>query len=206
MSMDVREAWLRWNLNFEGVAEDLTGKVTGSIWYRENVVYTGQTPAMRFVKRGRRKPVVLVKHIGMYAPEDLKKQVVIEHCEEIGVFSRHAGDQLDDTELHARVRFIMLMETREYAYETPPKYTGKWLEENKYQADNVAKDLDAYYARYTRYNEIFDLNWPPLPEMYRDHLKAEIAQKLAQYNTPEMVTRRERVKARKLAKQALGLD
>jgi hypothetical protein len=199
--------YLRWNIERRG--DDHSRKSAGDVWWDRTVWYDGNVPCTRFMPGlGKHKPILLVKHLGPQTGTDKTydgrhERIVVP---DIGVFSRYADDMTPDDEVHERIRYILLQQVREYTEINLEGATDKWCAEHVHSSlAAMRRSLAGLYIKYDNYSKSFDLRWPSLPRMYGDQFDELARAKTERWNDPDAVKRRERAKARKLAKEALGL-
>jgi hypothetical protein len=201
----VSECYERWlNLNLNGVGKS-TGK-SSVHFYRDNVYFYNGLPVQRIFDRGvGRKSVLAIKNSVVYVPKFYKDAVELIGVEDLGVFSMYPNDFLKDDKAHERQRFIMLSCIREFVDETVPGYTDELASEGN-SLGAVTRTISNYYEKYEHYAELFGLDWPKLPESYRERVIDTIYRKRDAWSDPKNVAKRERAQAKRLANKALGLD
>ncbi len=207
--IDAREAMSRrhilWNLHREG--EDQSRKSEQHYWWRGPIWYDGNIPCSRFVQGVRGRWFQLIKHTGpLTSDKDLNNRFQRLVVPDIGVFSRYEDDWLPEADMHERIRYILLQQVREYTELRIETHTDKTIAEMAHIASSQRAQLSQLYLKYEDYSKHFGLDWGKLPTMYMEGFDEAVRVKTNRWKDPDAVRRRERAKARKLAKEALGLD
>lgn len=220
---DMNYRWCKWV--FEGKGKD-SGNGGGEHFYRDRVKYYGSWPRQRWVKSYRNGEVLLVRHVRPNDPACDDSRVGMKTIDgyahghtriivdDLGVFSKYPGDMVEDDKLHERQEFIMVSKVRHFVMEELPSITGdqfekpwhRWSQEDGTTLDHYRAWLKKQQEVYFDYSYAFGLYWNGIPQMYFDRFEEVVAAKLRKYNDPKAVAQRERTNARRLAKQALGLN
>jgi hypothetical protein len=123
---------------------------------------------------------------------------------DLGVFSSFEGDFLPEDKMHQRQGYIMLKQIETYADRTMKKLTGSALAETRV-FKTQEQLMVALCTRYDKYRKLFELEWPDLDGKYLADFIDRLTERRDKYTDPKAVERRERSKARELAKKTLGL-
>lgn len=75
-----------------------------------------------------------------------------------------------------------------------------------YQVKNWEGKLEKFYREWRKYGDAMLLDWGDLPDLYRNKFNNIVEAKQRAWNDPYAVERRERARARKAAKKALGVE
>lgn len=199
----IRERWFKWNIHKEG--ED-RGSLGNKYSYNGPIFYSDNYAAQRLLLNKHDTWVLMCRYHTAVIPDWAKHVAVAITVPDIACFSIYPGDWYDEAEsIHGRQKFIMLSRVNQLIEDAEAK-TNKQYAENHREGDSVLKELDKYYTNWASYDDTFDLGWGRLPAHYREKVERLIKTKIAVWNDPAAVVRRQRQAARKAAKEALGLN
>jgi hypothetical protein len=212
MSEDrIKARWLKHVIRGEGKPRsDASERYS----YRGVVLYSSSWPVARLV-RGPRGWVCVTKSVSPYEPKEWKNDKLgrlhaVLHVEDIGVFSRFEGDMTSDDELHTRINWLSHAHAQlliEQAQTWPADKVVKAIGWRTLTGGKILMDDHGILARgYAQYAETFELNWAKWPVHYYDDLKRAITAREKDYFHPKAEEQRVRQRARKEAKEALGIE
>ena len=209
---DIERRFIEYNVT--GIGND---RLTLGNWaFRKHVLLYMRIPYKRFVKDRKGLPLMIRKQTADQKETVFNRPVQAQQdsggdridylswtLPDIGVMSRHEGDELTIADLHDRMRYLFFAELREIIDEEIGNSNGKELAVTQ---KDIRLRVDRMYTRYHNYKVTFGLDWAELPKMYQTEAAEKIEAKLLRYRNPKSVEARERAHARKVAKQAFGIS
>lgn len=202
--MVLMEQWIKLHLGMDGIPRETAFDSNGP-WYREDVFFNGRTPNYRMLQDGKGKLTIAwpLTRIGYITPAAYTSKVRVAGVQSIVVWSRFPGDMGDIEEMHDRNQYLLVQVMRFYVHENVAPMGNRDATD---AAAKLRQGYDKWEKAYYDYAQTFGLNWVEIPEFYKENVDAAINEKVEAWTNPDAVARRERARARRIAKQALELD
>jgi len=173
----------------------------GSVSYAEDVLYSYRTPIARYFHDGHFAIVSSTKHSVTTARHCSRARRCIEwrtfNVPHLGIGGGWGSNPIEWHQLnlaHLRMRLVEIEEQAIRGYRSP--YQDWWRE----QMGGYIRDI----RDYLRLNKLSLAGTAQLKGLI-DRVEAARQAKLAKFNDPKEVSRRERAAARRMAKEALNL-
>src|SRR5262245_57057312 len=198
------QRWLDWNRRGAGRERSYATRERYS--YHRNILYSNNWPVARLVAAGKKWVCLTKTGAGPSTTADGAVVTIRVPC--IGAYSQHIDDQIDDKALHDRIKWLLLRQGQEMidrALLLSPSQLLVNTQHGRAEHIYMKDEIDATARLFSEYAAAFDLRWGAYPKQYVIDFKQIVDKRRDDYFSDKKTRARERVKARKDAKTALGL-